>query len=236
MPERIPPGSDPASRLEDYLDGLLTPGERAAFEAALRDRPDLRAQVKAQGMIDASIRRIAAREPAVATVPARRARGPRRYAAAAGIVLAVAAALWFIVPHVIETPVESLYRATLAGGFQPQMACTTDEQFRAWVWQNYRQGLAPAPDHPGVEFVGWTYSDILGPYSGVLLARASGREVLVLLQRVERVEGHEPMGPIFSGLHMRSRDVGKLRLYELSRGGGTGVLDVLREVPPPAAP
>lgn len=233
MPEGARPDRDPASLLDAYLDGVLSPAERAEFEAALRNRPDLRAQVEAQGMIDASIHRVAAWEPAER---ARRVRGPRWYAAAAGILLAVAAALWFLAPRLIETRVESLYRTTLATGFQPQMECTTDEQFRAWVWQNYRQGLAPAPDHPGVEFVGWTYSDILGPYSAVLLAREHGREVLVLMQRVERVKGYEPMGPIFSGLRMRRRDVGMLRLYEVSRVGGAQVLDVLREVPPPPAP
>lgn len=223
------------SRLDEYLDGLLAGEELVAFERALAGSPELRAEVDLHREVEASIRRSMSRtNEADEVAPPRRAeRGPRWFAAAAAITVVGATVLWFAASRLIETEIEGVYRRTLAAGFVPQFECTTDDQFRSWVWGNYQQSVQPAADHAGVEFVGWTYSQALGPYTALLLARVDGEEVVVFMQSVERMPGNEPTGPILSGLNMHRRDMGKLRFYEVSPLSRPAVLDVLREVPPP---
>lgn len=226
------------ARLDAYLDGLLDGAERADFERAMMRNPEIREEVDLHRAIEDSLRRTMARDggragEVRAASPRWAHRGVRWYAAAAAITVVGATVLWFAASRLIETEVEGVYRRTLAAGFTPQFACTTDEQFRTWVWSNFQQSVQPAADHAGVEFVGWTYSQSLGPYTALLLARVGGEEVVVFMQRVERMAGNEPTGPILSGLNMHRRDVGKLRFYEVSPLGRAAVLDVLREIPPP---
>ena len=173
----------PAPKLDDYLDGSLPPEERARFEAELSRRPDLARELELQARIDAGLKRVLARPGREAETAAAPHRWFRWYAAAAAIVL-VGAAAWLVAPRLLESRVEGVYRRVVSAGFTPEVVCTQPEEFRTWVWTNYQQGLAPTDAHPGVEFVGWSYTrnlgtDLLGTYAEY--QEATDREIPVVL-------------------------------------------------------
>jgi hypothetical protein len=62
-----PGGGSPPSqtRIDDYLDGLLSPQEREQFEAELARSPELRAQIELQKSIDGSLGRLFNRDEPV---------------------------------------------------------------------------------------------------------------------------------------------------------------------------
>lgn len=231
VPERSDQLPSNMMRLEDYLDGRLEGAERAAFEAELGRRPDLRAAADLQGWIDEGLVRALGREGVEAT--RRSPWGRWRYAAAAAVALAALPLLWFGVKRALETDLEAAYRRTLAAGFQPAEVCTTDGEFRRWVWEKYQAGLAPGPDRGGVEFVGWSYSTVLGPYTALLLARADGREVLVVMDRKEQAAAFPPSLPRLPGLRVFKREIGKLAFFEVTPLDHPAVIEVLREAEPP---
>ncbi len=233
MPERSdqPPSAD-AMRLDDYLDGRMAGAERAAFEAELERRPDLRAAADLQARIDEQLLRALGRGRPQETARARW--GWWRYAAAAAVLLAALPLLWFGVRRALETDLEAAYRRTVAAGFRPAEVCTTDGEFRRWVWGKYQAGLAPEPDRGGVEFVGWSYSTVLGPYTALLLARADGREIVVVMDRKEQAAAFPPSLPRLPGLNVFKREIGKLAFFEVTPLDHPAVIEVLREAEPPA--
>ncbi len=220
-----------AARLDDYLDGRMKAAERAAFERELSARPDLQAQIELQDRIDEGIRRNLGRAGRGLGRPARR--GWWWYAAAAALALAALPLLWFGAKRALETELEGAYRRTVAAGFKPAEVCTTDEAFRAWVREKYKADLEPAADRQGVELVGWSYTTVLGPYSALLLARAEGRPIVVVMDRREQAAANPPSMPLLPGLKVYKREIGKLAFFEVSPLDHAAVIEVLREAPGP---
>lgn len=225
--------------LDDYIDGRLSPEERRRFESEMARDPELAREVALQSRIDDRLRRLLGRPspPAAAAGTARRRVWMPWLAAAAAILLVGLTGVLFG-PRLLESRVEGVYRRIVAAGFKPEVVCTEPEEFRAWVWTNYAQGLAPTDSHPGVEFVGWSYTaklqtDLLGTYAGILLARVDGQPVIVMMNKTERFAASPPDTPRFSGLKTYRRDVGKLSFVEITPLDRPAVLDAIREVPAP---
>lgn len=217
--------------LERYLDGLMQPGERAQFERELAESASLREQVELQGRIDAGLRRLmepgAALEASEEVVVVGRLWRPA-WVAAAAVIAVVAAAGWWLMtrPPSGPDPLEAEYRQIVAAGFEPHVVCTTDEQFRDWVYNKFGEPLQPRPDRGGVQYVGWNSSRVLSSYSGLLLARAEGAESVVLIDRTISEDKRLPR-PADPGLHQYRRVVGGLVLYEITPLDHPAVLDSL---------
>ncbi len=116
---------------------------------------------------------------------------------------------------------DALYGRLVAGGFTPQWKCENDEQFKQAVQDRLGQPLLLASAVPGVEVLGWAYSN--NSYDGapltdqvmILLARADSREVVVFVDQAkndrERLTVRHRCG-----LQLFRREVGDLVAYELT--------------------
>lgn len=232
--------------LERHLDGALTPQERAAFERLVSEDAGVRAELELQRRVDRSLERLFARETAgeSAAVPKRggggRAAGDRhggvwwRAAAAAAVMAAGvwgATAAW---DRLSRTPLERVYARTVAAGFVPEVVCTTDEEFAAWTHRNFGHALSLADRPEGLELVGWSYARTLSTYTGVLLARVQGEEVLVVMDFLKK-DAAQPE-PRDDGMRVFRRELGGLVLYEVTPRERAAIVDRLVQVEPPQSP
>ncbi len=235
---------DPAdSRLDAYMDGVLTGAESSAFENRLVGDPELRAELLRHRRIEDALRQyFAVRVPSAkrvmarlqtASEPGRAARpiGPvaksvsRRLAVAAVLALGVIG-VWRIwgffqpkppgeYPHRVQKPMHKAYWDKVASGFAPDWVCKTDEEFASTFERRFGQPLLLASVPEGISAVGLAYPNTITPRTIALLARVHGEEVVVFVDRLRADPGQSlPQG---SGLNLHRRRVGKLVLYELSR-------------------
>jgi hypothetical protein len=242
-PERPenPTGPSPrsAAEFESYLDGTLPGGERAAFEGRLASDEGLRAQADLQHAIDASIIRLFAHDEGVslpvssARVPASDGRrlilgrpGARQGLLAIAAVIALCAAVaWYAglldrrgflgggtLSGLITA--DELYSREKSAGFVPDWKCENDAQFAAVTNDRFGQPLLVKPA-PQIEIAGWTYrGPVLSDNTAVLLTKVEGKDVLVAVDdkkndRRVRVERD-------AGLHVFTKRIGKLVLYEIT--------------------
>jgi len=223
--------------LEAHLDGDFAPAAQDAFESRLEHDAELRARLAVQGRVDAALRRkFAAPAPPnvrawlkqAAAGGAARPRGAfgrlltiRKLAWAAGIILAVGGGLYLRqrLAQPLEPDryafrdLEAVYRDEIRSGFKPAWVCENDQQFAASVWQSFGQPLLLRAA-PGVEAVGWSYSNSISPRTMQLLARTDGTPVVVFVDSASNDRGQSL--PSRSGLHLYHRTVGHLVLYELT--------------------
>ncbi len=239
--ERGEPSGEPISALVDaYIDGRMNVAERAAFEARLTREPDLRAEVAAHQRLEAMLREEYAERPAAnpvdvggASVQGRSLRIGRWWLGAAAMI-AVVVALWqwgpltrFRQPLVSDKLVAE-YSAQVAGGFVPREICTTNEAFIEWTVSAYGIGISPAGLPASVQLLGWTKRETLSSYTGVLLARVDGREVVVFMDP----SGLEAGEAARSGKNLRvfTQRIGGLTLYEVTPSDRPAVLPGLSKV------
>jgi hypothetical protein len=181
-----------ASLLDLYLDGQLSGDALRAFEARVAGDPGLQREIAAQREIDGAI--VRAFGPSDATtreVPSERAAGriaPQSVASRFPI-LRVAAVIAVLVlgaaAYVMTRPMSALaktYRDTVAAGFVPEVVCTTDEQFAEWTKTAIGIPIVPQGLPASIQLVGWSRSNAMSSYTGVLLAKVDGREVLVFME------------------------------------------------------
>lgn len=179
--------------LDLYLDGLLSGDALRAFEARILADPALQRAVVAQRAIDQSLR-------SEFTVSSVNEMAPTQAAAALPFqsgpssmsrlpMLRIAAVLALLVCGAIAytmsrpmSPLVSTYRATVAAGFVPEVVCTTDEQFAEWTGNAMNVRLVPKALPASIQLVGWSRSTVMSSYTGVLLAKVDGREVLVFME------------------------------------------------------
>lgn len=228
--------------MDAYIDGRMEPAERAAYEERVNREPALRAEVDMHRQLEATLRTSygeAAATPQtgaadVAATPTRRS-GRWWMGVAAAIVLLVIGWQW-VLPAMtrVPGPEEKLvaeYAAQVSAGFVPKEVCTTDEAFVAWTVSTYGIGISPAALPASVQLLGWTRRDTLSSYTGVLLAKVDGREVVVFMDPSGSTAG-EPgsAANTRTGLRVFSQRIGGLTLYEVTPRDRPAVLPGLSQV------
>ena len=243
----MPDGSahDSERKLDAYLDGLMAQAERESFEREIERDSALRAQVDAQSLIDATLKRVfappvPAAPPSGATVspPSRKHWAARSLPASVAVPLAAAAVLivsvgawqWWqyeppIQPRESFASMGEVYRTTLARGFTAQFLCETDRQFATAFNFWLDQPLLPnRPEH--VDWVGISRSRIRSQLAAYILLKVNGRKVLVFVDRYD--PGGEPPS-VGADLHIHRRRVNRLMLYEVTASETPEVLDLFYE-------
>lgn len=239
MTSQLPEHPPMNTQLEAYIDGVLNTADRAAFEARLKSDPALRAEVELQTSIDASLSRLfkpcEVAAPAAAPAPFR-VRRWIPFAAAAAI--ALAAALWWMQPAAppAQTPLarrqptapnlRGQYQFQVRTGFTPMAVCTTPDAFQEWVQQNYGQPLRPTATPDNIQLVGWSYSDLISDYTGILLARVDGQPVIVAMDKSELQTKPIPEGE--GPEHIFQKTVNGLTLYEVTPLAEPRILPLLQ--------
>ena len=233
--------ADPESLIDAYADGQLTGDERADFERQLQDRPELASQIERHREVDGALRRLfhppsqerlrsivdGARE-ATGNGSALRRPWPlatRRLAVAAGLAAAVLGLwqIWAVLgpggppagPGYEGQPwrnLETVYRDTIAEGFQPAWVCKDDAEFAQTFWGLYRQKLLLAELPTDVAVLGLSPCNTITRRTTSVLARAGGREVMAFVDWTHRDWELDPV----PGFHLFRRPVGRLVLYELT--------------------
>ncbi len=110
---------------------------------------------------------------------------------------------------------ERTYSRRVADGFKPDEVCTDNTAFRGWMKKAFGQELEPSENQASVMMVGWAYAPVISDYSGVLLAKVDGKEVITFIDTVENDKKWG--GAKFNnsrGLHTFRKEIGKLVLYE----------------------
>lgn len=226
------PDAGKSDMLELYLDDMLAPAERAAFEAMVAATPELRRLLEHQMRIDERLRAMfgvdLAETPAPDVHPAprltiarparRTARWRRAGAIAAAVVLVGMAAAYLLGAFAAgdgSVSLHALYAREVRGGFVPKEVCTDSVAFRGWIARRYGQGLDVQSLPPGLKLVGWDYARVVSPYSGVLLAMVDGKQVVVVLDRLA-VETAPLPTKVGRGLSTFRAVVGRLVVYEVS--------------------
>jgi hypothetical protein len=240
MSERPPLSPADRALLEQYLDGVLAPAERAAFEARLEREPALRDELREredlQGAIDASLARLyrytppkagsmgATREGGPARPDSRPVRFTRRLwvltGIAAAVVLASVVLMLYRPSAITYREPDALYAQYDAAGFRPAWKCESDQEFADATAFYLGSAVVVPLATPGVEVLGWSYADEFGKGTPIsqqtlsLLTRVEGRNVLVLMDRADRDRTLRVARD--SGLRLFRRVVNNLVLYEVT--------------------
>ena len=233
-------------RMDAYLDGLMERAERESFEREIERDSSLHAQVEAQSLIDASVKRVFAPPASVlpplgaaSGVPSQEHWTGRRLPASVAMPLAAAAVLiltvgtwqwWHYEPPIPESrsyaSMGEVYRTAMTRGFNAHYVCETDRQFATAFNYWLDQPLLPnRPDH--VDWVGISRSRIRSELVSYILLRFNGREVMVFVERHDPAAVESPSAG--AGLHIHARRLNQLMLYEVTPSETPEVLDLFYE-------
>lgn len=239
------------SMIDAYLDGLLNAKELQAFERELETDMQLREEVDGQRRVDDSLGRLFAPPACERIVERIRRTDPgqlrvvsrgRIYLWLAGP-LAAAAALAFyfgggdlllqsmlgnrnISPlDLSPKTLAAIYQEEVAGGFKPRMVCKNELQFAATFWERFGQTLGIAAMPRGLSAIGLNRANSITRRTTHILVKVDGTPVLVFVDRADADSGQSL--PPDSDLHLFSRDLGALVLYEVSPLSEARVLEYL---------
>lgn len=228
-------------------DGALPEAERARLEAELASSPELRRELERLDEADAWLRRsfkppeqVAAGLKLEGAAPARAKRGSGWiwWAMAAMVVLGLGN-FWIMQNRQTSNTLVArsggqVYRALVEQGFRPDMFCPEGDEFVRLMQRQYGVPLM-ASSTPTVELLGWMYP---GDFSrlglthraGVLLAKAEGEPVVVLMERAEQARGARVEAG--RGLRVFTRELEGLTMFEITPHGRSMVIDEFRPAGP----
>lgn len=231
------PQSNPNDdRLDRYLDGLMSPVERADFEKEAATNPALLREIAAQATIDANLRALFnpahTNQTLTQTTPKPFFRKPLFISAAAAALLFIASVFFLARPN----PLAATYLAQHASGFQPAIVCTTDDAFATWTGSVMGQPLVPVNLPASVQLLGWTRTNTFSSYTGLLLARVNNQEVLVVMDRTPAADNATLRSS--NGLHFFKHQVAAVRLIEITPLDHPTIINTLQPRPssPPPSP
>lgn len=213
------------SELDRYLDGAMSAGEREAFERALTRDAGLRREVEAQRAVDAALTRAFG---AIPSVPAL-ALGSAASSAAAGVsrrlvlrwsVAAAALAAAGVGGYFAFWPrslAERLLAREVSAGMVPTYVCVDDAQLRQYTQSRFGTALTLVDMPATTQIIGWKYgtNDDTPASTGILLAKAEGEPVVVLIDRADRLPKIYPKA--YGDVQVFRAEIGKLAFLEISK-------------------
>jgi hypothetical protein len=249
--------------LDRYLDGVMSPAERASFEQQLAASPELRAaqdeaalwqrdidvSLRAQfsaAALDLSTRTRAGSNTRGDLAPTRTLRFPNWVPLAAAAVIGLVGLVGAYVfsgarpggvVATVRPTLAALYNATVDSGFKPEEVCTTRDKFADWLGTKFGISLAPREERSDITLVGWSYSNAISPYTGVLLAKSGDQPIIVALDLKVRESGKGPpaFGELLAqneNLYVHKTVIDGLALYEVSPLDTPRIIDNLEPYPP----
>lgn len=236
----LPPRADGVPHIDAYLDGMMSPAERSAFEAALRTDKDLAAEFALQGKIDSGLREMLPYQPAapipISAAPRPWLQRPMTWLSVAAAVLLALTAFTYLSrgPDFKLMGADALYAKLESKGFTPEWKCKDDVEFASTIRNRLGQALVVPAAATDATILGWAYANVydgspISPDTMILMAKAQGKNVIVLFDKTS--QDRRVKVPESSGLHVYRREVQGLVLYEVSPLDQPHVLDAVR---PPA--
>ncbi|MCA9232046.1 MAG: hypothetical protein KDA57_15465 [Planctomycetales bacterium] len=198
-------------QVDAYLDGLMRPEEREAFELRLREHPGVAKEIELQLRIDEGLKRnypleqvsegrlaevlgatLAASREETTLVQHRRPWSRAKRASMVGLAAALA---WVIVawqlgdgvfeaPYFQPQPVAMVYQEVVNRGFEPYYECREDDRFEATFLRRQGLALSLAAMPAGSEMLGLSFAGGLSRETTAMLCRVDGREVIVFVDRL----------------------------------------------------
>jgi hypothetical protein len=238
-----------SSQLDLYVDGLLSESERCEFEARLAADDGLRAEHELQASIDDSLRSLFS-PPAVPRLPSPQRLVPGRGRFLRSGWLAVAAMVVIVLgiwgiwdqlrvrplgPDQYQVPawqsMEMAYLQKVNTGFKPAWVCENDQQFATAFWDVLGQAMQLKGLPAEVQIAGLSYANVHSRRTMLVLVRDRGEPIVVFADRAANPRALELTGE--SPLHIFSRRVGDVVLYEVSKLPSARVLDLFAQTAMP---
>lgn len=257
----MPLDDQTANLLDDYLDDRLAPADRAAFEALIASSPELEAECLLQKRLNQTLCNIEALEagdsaqgiqkfqdrladalpPArpVATSPTMTRHRPiMRWAAILGFAAIVGLGIWFGLgqqgagpgyPDIQIVDVGAIYTHTIEQGFEPDWVCN-DERFTQTIHEKFGETITLASLHTDRRMLGLSYLPRARNGTLMMLGHIKEKPVLVFFDRPNLVEPFYNLD-VPEGMFIHQRDVGRLRIIEVSTQPQPVFLDSLSPDP-----
>ncbi len=249
-PSAVPPNDLSAQEahgmVDQYLDGLLSPAQEAAFQNAVSKYTSLQTELDLQKKVNASLSRVAQppsnerfvsmldesqqdlQAPLSFPTAARTHRRAILGTIAALLMAAVGLALiWDALPNTQSQSdqyppkawqsLTATYNETISHGFKPAWICADDQEFTETFESRYGQGLLMAALPDNMQALGLAYSNTISPETLQLLAEVDGAPLMVFIDRSSQLAMTPPETlEVEEPLHLHRRSINDLVLYELS--------------------
>ena len=221
--------------LDAYLDGLLEPAAREAFEQRLRADPKLEREVQQFAELDKSVKRAFPPEQASdaqveavlalglnspqKVVPSKLPSRSHRLTVRAALVGLAATVAWMLVvrqigddaveaPYFEPKPVSLVYQEVLDNGFEPYYECRDDQRFADTFLRRQGKALNLATLPQGSHMLGLSYAGGLSRDTTAMLCRVDGQPVMVF---VDQLKNDSPLA--------LQHDASKAHVYRVARDG-----------------
>jgi hypothetical protein len=251
-----PSGAGGDAGLDAYLDGIMPPEQRAAFEQRLARDPALAADLAAQKRIDGALASIFAVPPFVglptnghpaphpaapgangaaqATLQAVKTTFPYNLILAGLGVVAVTLISWlaYLQFHDPRKSIVEIYNDPVSARALPA-SCGGESENVESICTDVLSGRVKIKKLPaGMQIIGLGIEPVLSKYTYVIRAKIDGREVLVFIQDSFSADKAAAEKAIKSGgpLHVFQREANGTLLLELSPFEKARMLDLL-EIP-----
>jgi hypothetical protein len=232
MPEN--PNFD--ERLMAYLDGIMQPEERVAFEEELSRNPEQQKQIQLQQQIDESLQRQFAvpasvpnidfatlDESAVQVASRMTTKSPIWkwfWAAAALIVWALIYGAFIRRPdptiQFVQRPAEEIYKECVNSGFRPYWDCNgQDDRFAATFEQRVGTPLRLKQLPTDLRMAGISYLQAISRNTTAMLTYVEDQPVIVFVDERSKDRGLE-QPTAESGLKLFRKELDELVIYELT--------------------